>query len=109
MYPLHLQGVLGLGRLVGRRGGGDRGQGLGVHEGLAGRHPQLLQRVREEADAPPAAQPVVAQLRPVPATARDHVGGCSYLASCQSALLVSSHTDTVHGTSSMISTLAARS
>ena len=49
------------------RGLVDGGQRLRRHEGLGARHAQLLQRVCEEADAPPAPHAVIAQLRPIPA------------------------------------------
>ena len=49
-----------------QRGGGCGGrQGLGRHEGLVGRHAQLLKRVREEADLARALLAVIAQLRAV--------------------------------------------
>ena len=60
-----LVGAVGLAR--GLEGGGSSGgsQRLGRHKGLVGRHAQLLQRVREEADLARALLAVVAQLRAV--------------------------------------------
>jgi len=92
----HRAGV-GRGRnrlLRGLERGGDRGGGerLGRHKRLVRRHAQLLQRVREEADAARAVGPVVAQLRAVPARreppglARAAVLLSLFWESCQAAL-----------------------